>query len=488
MKIFLLILLSNLFLNQAYSQDSLNLDFEQYDNTRATKLKGWLTSSPNFAIIDSINVFQGKYSLMLLSQGSSKYSVFSGNIKNENTPPYLIKISAQIKTEIGDSGFTGFLINVLDGKNTVSQDFLRTVKETGVKDWHKISMNMLITKPSTDIVFGGGFIGSGKVWYDDMTFDIITYPKISDVAKSYLDDFFKILETKSLMKDSVDFVKLKEETHLYASGAITTADCYPSLRYALTELHDKHSFIQDPIKTLARTSSSYESNSKNPMPISQIIRIGHEYGYISVPYMSSTNPIDNRIFADTIQNQIRRIEKQDIAGWIIDLRQNSGGNCWPMIAGLGPLIGDGVFGYFLTTNIINNQECYYVKGKAGHGKYEEIVIPKPYKLKYRNKKIAVLIGPNTASSGELVTISFIGKQGSRLFGEPTAGLTSANSPIKLSDDATLWLTTSIDADRNSKKYGGKILPDENVPFNGTKYNTYDDPVIQAAIKWLSNND
>jgi len=488
MKKLLLILLSNLFIIQGYSQDSLNLDFEQYDNTRATKLKGWLTSAPNFAIIDSINVFQGKYSLMLLSPGNSKSSVFSTRVNNENKPPYLINISAQIKTEIGENGFTGFLINVLDGKNTVIQDFMRSVRETGFKDWHNISTKMLITQPSTDIYFGGAFFGTGKAWFDNMTFRIITNPEISDTARRYLNDFFNIIETKSIMKDSVDFVNLKERTFLYASGAETTTDCYPALRYILDALHDNHSYILDPHKTLEKESSTFNSDNKNPLTTCQIINSERNFGYISVPYWVSINPIESRLFADTLQNQIKRLDKKNIYGWIIDLRQNSGGNCWPMIAGLGPLIGEGIFGYFISTNPTSNQECYYNKGKVGHGKYEEISIPKPYRLKYKDKRIAVLIGPKTASSGELVTISFIGKQGTRLFGEPTAGLTSANSLTKLSDGATLWLTTSIDADRNLKKYGGKIIPDENVPFNVTEYAIDDDPVVKAAINWLNKKN
>src|SRR5688500_18114760 len=39
-------------------------------------------------------------------------------------------------------------------------------------------------------------------------------------------------------------------------------------------------------------------------------------------------------FANAIQNTIRVADRDDLIGWIVDLRGNGGGNMWPMIAGL----------------------------------------------------------------------------------------------------------------------------------------------------------
>ncbi|ATP55628.1 hypothetical protein CPT03_03665 [Pedobacter ginsengisoli] len=60
---------------------------------------------------------------------------------------------------------------------------------------------------------------------------------------------------------------------------------------------------------------------------------------------------------------------------------------------------------------------YYAKGKCGVGKGVPLTVPNPYKIKNKNTKIAVLIGPRTSSSGEMTAISFIGKKTTRLFGE-----------------------------------------------------------------------
>jgi len=37
-------------------------------------------------------------------------------------------------------------------------------------------------------------------------------------------------------------------------------------------------------------------------------------------------------------------DRDDLIGWIVDLRGNGGGNMWPMLAGVGPVLGEGVVG------------------------------------------------------------------------------------------------------------------------------------------------
>lgn len=41
------------------------------------------------------------------------------------------------------------------------------------------------------------------------------------------------------------------------------------------------------------------------------------------------------------------LDAPDLVGWIVDLRGNGGGNMWPMIAGVGPVLGEGTAGAFV---------------------------------------------------------------------------------------------------------------------------------------------
>jgi len=105
---------------------------------------------------------------------------------------------------------------------------------------------------------------------------------------------------------------------------------------------------------------------------------------------------------------------------------------YPIIAGLGLLTGEGNLGYFV--KLVNKKEqknnWYYTNGKCGAGKGVTLTVPNPYKIKNKNTKIAVLIGPRTSSSGEMTTISFIGKKTARLFGASSGGYTTASGSLK----------------------------------------------------------
>ncbi len=103
---------------------------------------------------------------------------------------------------------------------------------------------------------------------------------------------------------------------------------------------------------------------------------------------------------------------------------------------------------------------------------------KPYKTKQKLPKLAVLTGPQTASSGEVVTVAFRGRPNSRSFGAPTYGVSTGNANYSLRDGAQIFLCSSVYADRNKVAYGGKISPDVVVEAGE------DDPVLQAATKWL----
>jgi C-terminal processing protease CtpA/Prc len=93
----------------------------------------------------------------------------------------------------------------------------------------------------------------------------------------------------------------------------------------------------------------------------------------------------------------------------------------------------------------------------------------------------LLTGNNTASAGEIVALAFKGRENVYLYGEPTAGLTTANATYSLSDGSLLVLTVCKEADRNGKICDGRILPDMTISSN--TYGGKDD-IKTAAIMFL----
>jgi hypothetical protein len=75
----------------------------------------------------------------------------------------------------------------------------------------------------------------------------------------------------------------------------------------------------------------------------------------------------------------------------------------------------------------------------------------------------------------MTAIAFVGRPATRSFGQPTAGFTTANSPVVLSDGAVLVLTAAHVQDRLARRYEGPMTPDEATAPDGAE---------AAAMAWL----
>jgi C-terminal processing protease CtpA/Prc len=307
--------------------------------------------------------------------------------------------------------------------------------------------------------------------------------KMSDTARNYLNSFFEIVDSRSLRRDSINLKKIKKIIFDQFKNAQRIADCYPAIVLALKEVNDKHSVFM-PYDQVKVWQGDTDEHSSFPFGYGQLLE--NNIGYISVPTFYSGSPRKMQLFADSLQRQVETIDAHRVNGWIIDVRNNAGGNCWPMLAGIGPLLGEGVCGYFAGRDGLGPM-WKYEKGIIYEGTKEMVRVPNPYDIKQKFTRVAVLTGPLTASSGEVVVVSLIGRSHTRSFGEPTCGLSTGNQDFKLSDGSMLFLTTSVYMDRNKRKYGSKIVPDEVVPFSKNHFPEDQDPVVKRAIEWLVKN-
>ncbi len=66
-------------------------------------------------------------------------------------------------------------------------------------------------------------------------------------------------------------------------------------------------------------------------------------GYLDLPTMSYGGAEATQ-YAHIAQTVIRDADQATTCGWVVDLRRNMGGNMWPMLAGVGPILGEGEAG------------------------------------------------------------------------------------------------------------------------------------------------
>lgn len=320
----------------------------------------------------------------------------------------------------------------------------------------------------------------GKLWVDDIElveFSASDNPLMEPAAKTYLDDAISKVRAVALKAGAVDWTQTTRLAYALSDRAVEPADTHDAVRLVLRSLNDGHSFLLPP----SNAKEIAQNKATDDFKIASANLAG--VGYISVPGYAGDQPKRRIAFASELQQRIATAQASGACGWIVDLRGNTGGDMFPMLAGLAPLIGDGVLGSFVSPKY---SHAWYIRdGRAG-SEGESIAATQPLPaMSGGSGAIAILTGPMTASSGEAVAISFIGRPNTRSFGQATWGASTANSTVRLSDGAVMAITTAVMADRNGKRYGGKIEPDEVVAAGPKGAPLADDPVVKAAITWLN---
>jgi len=207
-------------------------------------------------------------------------------------------------------------------------------------------------------------------------------------------------------------------------------------------------------------------------------------GYLDLPGILGS-PETQAWYAATAQTAIRAVDSPDIHGWVVDLRRCSGGQLPPMLAGIGPILGEGDAGAF--TNADGTRDTFgYANGSARYQGQDQAWcrVPSPYHLANATPAVAVLTGAITASSGEAVVVAFRGRPAMRSFGAPTFGVPTGNVSTQLSDGAWITVTAARDTDRLGRTYDRAIPPDEALATNWSTYGTAQDAVIATAMTWL----
>ena len=401
---------------------------------------------------------------------------------------YII-VSAWIRTKDVRDGYAGLWLRCDGADSTLYLDNMYRLGVEGTAEWKRYSLKAYIPTEVKWISFGGLFTGSGDAWFDEFHLEAFSsgrLPPASTEAASYLENALSIIADYSMMRDSVNWQQLRDTIKALSWGARTTTDTYASLQFALAALGDHHSFLQMQQHTPAEKRTSFVSSESNtPIGIRGEL-LKSRFAYLAIPAFANNVDSAEKAFASQVQERIAALDSAAPCGWIVDLRLNSGGNMWPMILGLAPILNDGYFGASVGPH--GDRVQWWIKeGSVGAGFTTYVRMPvASYRLRNSDAPIAVLLGPVTASSGEAVAIAFRGRSGVRFLGQSTAGLSTGNSRFPLSDGAVMFLTTAVDADRTGKIYRSSIDPDEVIHSAARNVDIQSDPAIDAAIAWLKS--
>jgi carboxyl-terminal processing protease len=308
-----------------------------------------------------------------------------------------------------------------------------------------------------------------KKWLLALGFCGVTAQAIAPEASAYLDTALGHLEKHFLRTERVDWQAVRTGSRNIAKDAKTFRDTYPAIRWAFSQLNEPHSFFLEPQQV---TASRAPQNQEIPTS-RQLGKIG----VVHLPAHGSDGSLTQGTYQDTVHDAIRNLDQQGVCGWLINLGNNGGGNMYPMIAGVGALLGEGEHGMFLGAKKTPLYAWGYKAGAAVVGNTPLARVERPYTLKTANPPVAVVISNRTGSSGEATAISFIGRPNTRFFGTATFGFTTGNIGMPLEDNAVLVITSAEMADRTAKTHE-KVYPDEIAP----RFTVNDED--HPALKWL----
>jgi len=339
-------------------------------------------------------------------------------------------------------------------------------KPAPVGKWQEATITGRVAQDATAIWIGLKAMGDADVTVDDVRLEEArgSGKPPSPQAFAYLDQAIAILRAHHINSAKADWPRLIASAHDEIAGAKTVADTYAAIRDLIAELGERHSFFMPP-PTQAQIDAAAKAGSDGvvagtQMPSSALL--GERIGVVRLPGLDTFSPGGGeraKAYPRLLRAALEQLDKAPLCGWIVDLRTDSGGNMWPMLAGLDPLLGPAPFGFFVSPHGATQP---WTRTKDGVSAVAASAVPAAtpvFALAQAAAPVAVLIGPGTASSGEMTAIALIGRPGVRVFGGNSAGFLSGNVVLPLPDGAHIAVTEVLIRDRSGKDYTDAIHPD-----------------------------
>ena len=248
--------------------------------------------------------------------------------------------------------------------------------------------------------------------------------------KGYVRHCIALLDRDGLYADKPEW-KAKKIEILAEAGTISTLDEAHALVQAAAEVAGgKHSFLMAPV----RDTASY------PEYAPQVRMLEENILHVILPAHTGVK-ISDSLYIHTVFDDLQ--EHLDARGVIVDLRDNTGGNMYPMITAVSPLLPDGIIIKFKSRKRTTPITLEYVlkSYRTVPGSIGKVPSSTP---------IAILTDGRTASSGEATLLCFRGLDNARTFGSPSAGYASGNVTHTLSDGYLFAITRSCDVARTGE--------------------------------------
>ena len=318
----------------------------------------------------------------------------------------------------------------------------------------------------------------------------------ADSAARLIDTALSFAQKNSLYRANVNWKAVNDSVRKTAVGATSIKTAMPAMKLMYTMLKDHHGFVlhqnkyykwsvpQPKLDTAVYRGLLKQIRQKNN---AFAVMLEDGYGYLSIPDNNPTQWGDNDRIASGIQDALNTLHPEKLKGLILDLRLNPGGSMFPMLGGIMNVFGQGELGVFVDP-VTKTGEHWGVRENRIYDGADTAYTLKRKLPDLQKLKIVVLIGPNTASSGEATAISLKARKNTWFVGEPSGGYTTSNQSIQFSPTTGIFMAVSVESDRNGTIYLDNVKPDQTVVGGDNFEQLNQDLKVAAGLRWLKKSD
>lgn len=316
--------------------------------------------------------------------------------------------------------------------------------------------------------------------------------QVADSLRQYVMECVDIMQNQSLYSSKLNWKKIRNSVEQKLSRGSGAPDAEAAVIWVFQQLKDHHGMYGG-IDTSYRytkpgperkMSTSILAEYKKPRAVKTAM-LSNGIAYYKMPaVLIGSDTTKMRQWANVLTDSLCKLEVQQPRAYIIDLRMNNGGNQEPMWQALKNLIGEENRTYYANAR----RKVLPEATDSATIRYKSAAIPNNPCTFRKNIPLAVLIGPGTASSGEITALSFTTRTNTKLFGEPTIGVANVTNGFVIMNKGYLLLTVGYIANARKKVLSNYFIqPDIMVNSDGDNYMELEkDETIQAAISWLNS--
>lgn len=314
--------------------------------------------------------------------------------------------------------------------------------------------------------------------------------------RSLLDSVIQNAHETSMYRAEVNWDVLQQQVYAKAENAQSVKELIPAFEALLNGMRDHHGKIIDAKTYQLMAGFTDFANQRfkdgREFPTAEwkavndtALRFSYQMladkvGYLKIVGIASNVNIEAE--AKKIRAAVIALEKSGAKAWIIDLRYNGGGNMHPMMAGIGPLLGEGKAGGLVDLQKNPLFDWEIKKGNFVYGGFQAVDLPYTPTFK-KLPKVAILTSKWTLSSGEIVATAFQNRPNTRFFGEATGGYTTNLGWGVIAETVIVSISTAMFCDRKGVVFEHQVPVDVTIPFEIEKDLTKDKTIAEAH-KWL----